>query len=124
MNTLIVFDSIKTICCVILIFVPFDRKRVRARWAKLVFFICGIVGTGRGVFCLAWDLGWFSLGREINHRLDVLLYHFVDGLILGFLLSLIFSGQLTGIKRASDTKQPPNTALEPTATAPSVSTNK
>jgi hypothetical protein len=80
-------------------FVPFDKKRIRAGWAKAAFVIIAVIGIARGVVSLAWDLGWFALGSVSSSRLDAFLYHFVDGLLLGFILSLILSGQLSGTKR-------------------------
>ena len=44
-----------------------------------------------------WKMGWFTLGKEASYRLDSL-FHMIGGLLLGFLFSLIFSGQLNGVK--------------------------
>jgi len=88
--------------CVYLAFIPFDKKRVRARWAKSVFAICAVAGITIGMFGLASVMGWFMAGRLLQSYLDM-----VGGLFLGFIFSLIFSGQLSGIKR--ETKQLPNT---------------
>jgi hypothetical protein len=84
--------------CAILGFVPFDKKRIRAAWAKLAFGIIAVVGIVSGSMRLAWDSGWFTLGTEASRRLDNYLY-MVSGVVLGFLFSLILSGQLTGTKR-------------------------
>jgi hypothetical protein len=54
------------------------------------------------MFGLASVMGWFMAGRLLQSYLDM-----VGGLFLGFIFSLIFSGQLSGIKR--ETKQLPNT---------------
>jgi hypothetical protein len=99
MNSGIVIDCIFIVGCAILGFAPFDKKRIRAGWAKLTFGIIAVIGFAKGVVCLAWDLHWFALGSAASSRLDAFLYHFVDGLLLGFILSLILSGQLSGTKR-------------------------
>jgi hypothetical protein len=98
MNTEIVIDCIYIIGFSILAFAPFDKKRIRAPWAKLVFAISSIIGITKGVVGLMWEMSWFTLGKEASYRLDSL-FHMVGGLLLGFLFSLIFSGQLSGVKR-------------------------
>jgi hypothetical protein len=98
MNSSIIVDCIIIAGCAILGFVPFDKKRIRTGWAKMAFGIIAIIGIARGVVELAWDLGWFTLGSEASRRLDDYLY-MVSGVILGFLFSLILSGQLSGTKR-------------------------
>ena len=67
-------------------------------WAKSAFGIIAVIGIAVGVVRLAWDLGWFTVGSEAGRRLDDYLY-MVSGVILGFLFSLILSGQLSGTKR-------------------------
>lgn len=98
MNSNIIVDCVIIAGCAIWGFVPFDKKRIRVGWAKLAFGIIAITGIARGVVELAWDLGWFTLGSEAGRRLDDYLY-MVSGVILGFLFSLILSGQLSGKKR-------------------------
>ena len=98
MNSSIVIDFIIIAGCAFFGFVPFDKKRIRTGWAKKVFGIIAIIGIARGIVELAWDLGWFTLGSEVGHRLDDYLY-MVSGVILGLLFSLILSGQLSGTKR-------------------------
>ncbi|HTA95414.1 MAG TPA: hypothetical protein VK769_04750 [Verrucomicrobiae bacterium] len=98
MNAGIINDCIIIAGCAILGFVPFDKKRIRVGWAKLAFGIISIIGIAHGAVRLAWDLSWFTLGSESSRRLDDYLY-MVSGVILGFLFSLILSGQLTGTKR-------------------------
>ena len=76
-----------------------DRTRNRAPWAKKVVAICAVVGITKGLVGLAWDLGWFTLGSEAARRLDSYVY-LVGGLLLGFIFSLILSGQLLGSRRS------------------------
>jgi hypothetical protein len=108
MNLSIIFNCTAIVGFAYLALVVFDRKRVRAPWAKSVFVICSIVGIVAGVIGLAWDLGWFFLASEATRRLEGFL-SFAHGLSVGFLFSLIFSGQFTGAKnpqRETERKQP------------------
>ena len=98
MNFGIAIDCIIIAGCAILGFVPFDKKRIRVGWAKLAFGIISVIGVARGAIELAWDLGWFTLGNAAGRLLDYFLY-MASGVILGFLFSLILSGQLSGTKR-------------------------
>jgi hypothetical protein len=98
MNSGIVVDCIIIAGCAILGFVPFDKKRIRVGWAKSALGIIAVIGIVVGVVRLAWDLGWFTVSSEAGRRLDDYLY-MVSGIILGFLFSLILSGQLSGTKR-------------------------
>jgi hypothetical protein len=72
---------------------PFDRKRVRAPWARWVFFtIAGLL-----LFLGAWGLGaMFRLWATPDYfgvfRANI------RGFILGLFFSLIVSGQLLGRK--------------------------
>jgi len=107
MNVSLILDCVQIIGFAILFFAPFDKKRIRAKWAKTVFILGSVIGIGRGVVGLSWDFGWLSLGSREMRDYDV-----IGGLLLGFLFSLIFSGQLSG------KKQPSNKSLQATAAAP------
>jgi hypothetical protein len=98
MNMSIVIDCIIIAGCAYLAFIPFDKKRIRARWAKLAFAICAVSGIARGVIGLAWDSNWIRLGNDAGRLFDDYLY-MGSGVILGFIFSLILSGQLRGSKR-------------------------
>ncbi len=80
--------------------IPLDKKRIRAPWANRVFIITAIIGVAEGSVELAWDVDWFSLSSGGSRLLEAVLQT-VGGLVLGFIFSLILSGQLCG------TKQPP-----------------
>ena len=97
-NTKILIDCllIAGFCC--FAYAPFEKKRIRARWAKSIFAISAIIGIAKGVFGLARDSGWLVLGSETGRRLEGWL-GMVSGLLLGFIFSLILSGQLSGTKR-------------------------
>jgi len=84
----------------LLAFVPFDKTRVRTLWAKWIFGILALLGIVKGGVEVAWNLGWFVLSDDSGRRLHSCL-SFASGLVVGFLFSLIFSGQLIGSKRAS-----------------------
>jgi len=104
MNIPIVTDYVIIAGFAYLAFIPFDKKHIRARWAKSVFAICAVVGITKGVVDLAWHLKWFVFGSEGNRRLEDCLFG-ASGLLLGFLFSLILSGQLKGTKRPTNTQQ-------------------
>jgi hypothetical protein len=97
MSTGILFDCAFIVGFALLALNALDRKRIRAPWAKLLFMICAVVGIAKGGIGLAWDLGWFTLATEASRRLDGYSY-LVGGLLLGFLISLIVSGELLGHK--------------------------
>lgn len=77
---------------------PFDKKRVRAGWAKLAFGIMAVIWIAAGVVRLAWNLNYFQVGPDAFDRVNTCLYT-ANGMIFGFLISLILSGQFTGAKR-------------------------
>jgi hypothetical protein len=107
MHTITIIDCILIVGFGCLVFIPFDKKRVRARWAKSVFVICAILGIAKGVVGLVWDTEWFVLGNEAGRR-----HFYLSGLLLGFLFSLILSGQLKGTeveaKKSSNIEEKPN----------------
>ena len=71
---------------------------MRARWAKLLFAGSGVLGLAYGVVHLMLDTRWLVLSKIGSYRLHNVL-DTVSGLLLGFLLSLVFSGQARGMKR-------------------------
>jgi hypothetical protein len=110
MNATVIVDWITIAGSSLFACIPLGDKRIRMRWAKLAFPICAIFGIAKGAINLAWDLRWFSLKDEAGRLLNAYLY-MVGGVCLGFIFSLILSGQLTGAKRVAAT-QPPNTNLD------------
>jgi hypothetical protein len=97
MNALIIIHCIFIIGFAYYGLLPFDKKRIRACWAKVVFVISAFIGIAKGVIGLGSDLGWVTVGAKANW---FLLYG-ASGLLLGLILSLILSGQLRGSKRES-----------------------
>ena len=96
-NLNLVMPSVVIAGSVIFAFVPFDRERIRERWAKWVFAAGATIGIVDGATELAWNLAWFELNSEASSQLGGLL-SFGRGMFLGLILSLVFSGQLTGKK--------------------------
>ena len=68
----------------IIIFAPFSKRRVRARWANVLFILGSVIGIVGGLISLAWDLGWFSVGGKGGQILEAYLW-MVAGLLQGFL---------------------------------------
>jgi hypothetical protein len=101
-NISIFLYLVKLAGCAILAFAPLDKRRIRAKWAKSLFVLIGVIGVISNVCGLMWERGQFTLGKSASYRFDMLL-HLSSGLIIGFLLSLVFSGELAG------KKLPPNT---------------
>lgn len=101
MNLRLLAEAVLIAGFIFCMFVPFARKRLRARWAKLLFCGIGVVGLVYTFAEITLDKGWFALTQShtefLRHQL-----HFVRGLLLGALLSLLFSGQARGIKRRHD----------------------
>ena len=75
----------------------FDRKRRRARWAKLVLGVSGIIGVAYSVTCLLLDAQWLVLTGDNHHKVYMLLAH-TRGFLLGFLLSVTIAGETRGRK--------------------------
>lgn len=99
----VVMDCITSVASFFLILIATDRERLRAPWAKSVLVACGILGTAMGIVGLILDMRWLVLAPYPLYRVQ-LWYHSAGGLVLGFLLSVIFSGQLIGTKRPAPAK--------------------
>ena len=113
MSVRILFDFLLIVGFAAYGLVPFTNKRIRAPWAKKVFIVSSVVGVARGAVGLAWDLGWLRLGAEEGVPLDNFL-SMIGGLLLGFIFSLIFSGQLVGRRQDFNCEPAPNPHLQPT----------
>ncbi len=101
MNTHIIVDWIFIVGFAFFIGIPFDKKRIRASWAKLVFVAGGIIGVADGAVRLTLDMRWFVLASDASYGVHRVL-NFTEGMLLGFISSLIFSRQLHGTKAAVD----------------------
>ena len=101
MSMIIIIDWVFIAGSAYLAFVPFDKKRIRARWANATFVLCAVVGLSKGVVGLAHHKGWLAPNGVAANRVDDYLY-LAGGVVLGLMLSLFFSGQLEGIKRTNE----------------------
>jgi hypothetical protein len=85
----------------VLMAAPFDRKRVRSRWARSLLAASGVLLVLEGsVQLLGYYHVWTpspALQRGLPHTLDLM-----AGVVLGFLLAVNFSGDLSGRKRSED----------------------
>jgi hypothetical protein len=102
MSLQIFIDWVFVIGCAILIvapFPPFERKRVRARWAIAAIVCMGLLGVAKGVVCLTFDAGWHGFTRSQSWLIDDLVRWLYDGFAAGIIVALLFSGQLRGTKR-------------------------
>jgi hypothetical protein len=97
MNAHIAFDIVLMIGFIYLAFIPFDKKRVRAPWAKSAFVICAVVGIIREAVGLALHLGFLGPDDRVSGVMEMF-RHLASGVCLGILFSLILSGQLNGKK--------------------------
>ena len=111
MNILIILDSIQIVGFAIFIFPLFDKKRIRAPWAKLVFLLASIIGIAKAFAQLAMNFGLFTVSHEANQLVSDYI-SMASGVLLGFIFALVFSGQLNG------KKQPSIIAPEQTPVAP------
>jgi hypothetical protein len=82
---------------IVLLFVPFRSRRIRSRWAKSLLVASALLLILKGAVELLTHLRVWTpsavMQRGLPHTLAM-----VDGVVLGFLLSLAFSGQLAGQK--------------------------
>jgi hypothetical protein len=95
----------------VLAFVPFYRTHTRARWAQIVFLLTALLLFFVGTSELLRHYRVWTPSPQIEHGFSYTLAN-LRGVILGFLLVLILSGELTGRKVLTD--QRPNQSLQPT----------
>jgi hypothetical protein len=84
----IVLHVIYLVGAVCFIVFPFDRSRVRAPWARWIFWAVAALALALAVNGFGWDLQLWS-------------YHLLSGIrgfALGLIFALIVSGQLSGKK--------------------------
>jgi hypothetical protein len=97
MNALIVSMIVMIAGNICFLFVPFSTNRTRAKWAKLLFVITGILGITVGAIHLALDTGWLTFSAHTIRGIYIVL-HNLGGVWMGFLISLFISGQVDGTK--------------------------
>lgn len=94
-NTDLLADGIIILGSAILVVAPFTKRRHRAPWAKKLFFAIGVIGILSYGFDLAANIHNFGFSDALGHKL----YHdqtFISGILVGWLTSLVFSGQTRG----------------------------
>ena len=97
----VIVDGVLIIGFTCFAFFPLDKKRIRARWSKFIFVASGVLGIARAAVGLMFDIGWVVVTNNVSYEVHAAL-HAVDGLLLGFIFSLILSGQLLGSRRLDD----------------------
>jgi len=97
MNARVVVNLIIVVGSICFGFFPLDRKRIRARWAKGIFVLIGLIGCAMGAVRVALEMHWLQLSDHNDYVIHTMLSE-VGGLLLGFIFSLILSGQLLGTK--------------------------
>jgi hypothetical protein len=76
----------------------FDKKRVRAGWAKWALGIMAVVWIATGVVGLIWSLGYLQLIPEAYDRVNSYVC-MGQGIVIGIGLVLVLSGQFFGAPR-------------------------
>jgi hypothetical protein len=97
-NLNIIVDWVLIVGFACFVCIPMIRSRIRSPWANWVFVGVGITGFAMSAFKLAIDMQWLVLDPSTADRIHQR-FHFIRGLLLGFIFSLIASRQLFGIKR-------------------------
>jgi hypothetical protein len=97
---------------VLLAFAPFDSKHERSRWARFTFALTAVILVFVGTSELLRHYRLWIFSAQIEHGFSDTLA-VLRGVVLGFLVALILSGELRGRKLARN--EGPNQALQPTA---------
>lgn len=87
--------SLIIVVCAILAFIPLDKSRTRARWAKTLFLCVAAVGIFMGICEIL--IHTHVIRSEPLHRS----MHSLRGFCIGLLVALVVSGQLKGSKKTS-----------------------
>lgn len=98
MNPALFTDGSMIAAGILFALAPFDKKRVRAGWAKLAFGIIATISTAVGVVRLAWNLDCFQLGPDAFVRVNDYVC-IASGVVIGTVIALALSRQFTGAKR-------------------------
>ena len=89
------------VCGIAFASINLDKGRLRARWAKCVFIMTGILASLQGFFRIALVLHWVQLPSEASHRQMHVFLIGIGGAALGMIFALIVSGELLGKKSPS-----------------------
>src|SRR5438094_10547483 len=109
MNSEIIGDWVLIIGFAFFACIPMRRSHIRSRWATWVFLGVGTAGMAMSAVKLAIDMHWLALSRNTSYQVHSC-FQFIRGMLLGFILSLIVSGQLLGARRDR-----PESSFEPPA---------
>ena len=98
MNTEILAYCFVIFCFAGIAALPFIQKSVvRARWAKFSMCLSGVIGIINAGISFMLYTGWLVVDSHVNHVIHSS-QSFSGGLFLGIIFTLMFSGQLSGIK--------------------------
>ena len=106
-GTLALFDSLVPVYALYIlggaffISLPFDRKRLRRRWARGLFVVSGLLLLVMGAVGIMRLYAIWLPPLAVQHAF-LNLEQDVRGVVLGFLLALVVSGELIGRKVSSD----------------------
>jgi hypothetical protein len=78
------------------VMLPFDKRRVRAGWAKIALFVAGGLGISMCVINLMQDLHWIDESYIQTYRVA---FRVILFLLFVLLLLLLLSGQHKGAKQ-------------------------
>jgi hypothetical protein len=99
LDSIVLADVLFVIGGLVLVWLTFDRKRVRTRWAKCLMAASAVsIVLKGGVHLLVYYHFWTPspiIQRGLPQTMATL-----GGIILGFLLAVAFSGELRGRKRS------------------------
>jgi hypothetical protein len=101
MDTNILLSCIIIVSGVLWGWLPFDKKRVRAGWAKWAMGITAVLWIAVGAARLAGNLDCLPLGTEAFDRVNSYVC-MGQGIVIGVVLALILSGQFFGAMRGAE----------------------
>ena len=101
LNSIVVVYVLYVVGGLVLMFAPFDRKRLRTRLERNLLAACGVLLLLGGVVKLLMHYGiWtpsLTVRRGLPHTLGL-----IDGLVLGLLLAFTFFRRTGGQKTMRD----------------------
>jgi hypothetical protein len=101
MDTNILLSCIIIVSGVLWGWMPFDKKRVRAGWAKRAMGITAVLWIAVGAVRLAGNLDCLPLGPEAFDRVNRYVC-IAQGVVMGVVLALVLAGQFFGTKQGAE----------------------